>query len=620
MKAPNQGIHKSNRYFCLFVFNVVFLSLLAAGCGIKPEPYSQGQFVHLANADKTAIHEGVPPLSENGILSLNEAIVRALLFNFDNRLALSENVAADKERVQMAIAMLPDISASANLFDRSNENASSSMSYRTRQQSLEPSFSVPKDRQFGDLKFSWNILDAGMSYYSAVQQANRVLVTLERRRRVMNSIIKDVVSAYYRAKAAQIYLDRVRSLMLEAQRAQELYKRVERENVEPLPLVLEKQRSLINIVAQLRRIEGNLEQSRAQLAALCNIPLRDHFVLTTPPLPLPEMTHDIASLEMLALVNRPELREEHYQERADIARTKQEILRMFPMINILGSFNWDSNKYLVHNTWWEAGMQASFSLLRLAGTGPAGKRASEARQEVSQMRRLALSMATLIQVNLSRQQYDLSLKELEAAGKIRDIEKRLLKHVAAEATAEAGGKLALVQQKTQAFTAELLYDLSRVDANSALGNFYYSIGVGFADDLPVDASVREIADAVNNGLAVWAVGQVPVLPAPEPVADINPPKVFKDNLTVEQRHQSIKAVFSNLESSASTEGGQMVDPATPSPATSKTRVSAQPVATPDITPVPARSGKGSAPKRAEPAPAKINYDPMSTEGGRVIKP
>ena len=414
------------------------------------------------------------------------------------------------------------------------------MSYRTRKQSLEPSFSSEPGRQWGNLEFSWSIIDCGLSYYMAKQQADRVLISYERRRRTMNTIVKDVVATYYRARAAQKYLGRIRGMIREADRALADYRQIEAEKVEPLPAVLENQRRLLNIKGQLERIENDLDQSRVQLAALCNFPLHEKFTLTTNTINLPDIKENLADLELLGLHRRPELREERYQERVDIAAVKQEILRMFPAIRILGSLNFDANPYLVNSTWAEAGVQVSEGLIKMAVAGPKAVKAAEARQELSQMRRLALSLATLVQVNLSRQQYQISLNELKNARSLRDLERRLLAQVETEARAEADGRLALVQQKAQTINSELGYDLARVGAYVALGNLYFSVGVGMGDDLPPDASLDALGLAVRDGLTNWAEGRFPPLPVPEVVTDVEAPKVFPDNATPEERQAALE--------------------------------------------------------------------------------
>ena len=59
---------------------------------------------------------------------------------------------------------------------RNNVEGSSSRSVFTGQQTLEPSTSTDRDRLVADLTLSWNLLDFGVSYFNARQQADRILV------------------------------------------------------------------------------------------------------------------------------------------------------------------------------------------------------------------------------------------------------------------------------------------------------------------------------------------------------------------------------------------------------------------------------------------------------------
>jgi hypothetical protein len=79
--------------------------------------------------------------------------------------------------------LLPRLTANGSVVTRSNREASSSESIRTGTQSLEPSTSTDKTRAYGDLTFSWHVLDFGVSYFEAQQQSDRLLIAEQRRRK-----------------------------------------------------------------------------------------------------------------------------------------------------------------------------------------------------------------------------------------------------------------------------------------------------------------------------------------------------------------------------------------------------------------------------------------------------
>ena len=83
------------------------------------------------------------------------------------------------------------------------------------------STSSDRDLNTADLTASWNILDFWVSYFNAKQQADKVLVAEEQRRRVMQTLFQDVRRAFWRALSAQRLSGDIRETIREAQNALE---------------------------------------------------------------------------------------------------------------------------------------------------------------------------------------------------------------------------------------------------------------------------------------------------------------------------------------------------------------------------------------------------------------
>ena len=79
------------------------------------------------------------------------------------------------------------------------------------------------------LSFSWNILDFGVSYFVARQSADRVMIALERRRKVEQNLVRDVRSAYWRSAAAQVLGGQIDRSIKEAEAALATSRSVENE-------------------------------------------------------------------------------------------------------------------------------------------------------------------------------------------------------------------------------------------------------------------------------------------------------------------------------------------------------------------------------------------------------
>src|SRR5258708_8678523 len=90
-------------------------------------------------------------------------------------------------------------------------------------------------------------------------------------------------------------------------------------------------------------------------------------------------------------------------------------------VGILGSLNYDTNRYLYNPNWAQLGVNASFNLMSLI-EGPKAIAAAKTSVQVSYQRRLALSVAVLTQLNLTYQDYLASTQELHIPHQIHALQ------------------------------------------------------------------------------------------------------------------------------------------------------------------------------------------------------
>lgn len=80
----------------------------------------------------------------------------------------------------------------------------------------EADISAPstRDRDIltADLTFSWNILDFGLSYVRAKQYADKYNIQVEMKRKIVNRIVEDVRTAYWRAVSYERLVNRMHAL------------------------------------------------------------------------------------------------------------------------------------------------------------------------------------------------------------------------------------------------------------------------------------------------------------------------------------------------------------------------------------------------------------------------
>ena len=468
-------------------------SAILSACAVEPQPLLLENHTERAAMDRAALYKDAVPV-ENA-LSLDEAIARGLLYNLDHRVGMMEEALQDKQLTLANFNMLPRIAANAGYNWRDSERASRSISLETRTESLEPSFSEEKNVRTADLSFSWSVLDFGLSYYQAKQQADRVLAAVEKRRRVMNNLILQIENSYWQALSAQRVLPKVEKLLRDVDKAVKASKQIEDEGLQSPLSTLEYRRNLLTVLTQLKKLKSDLLISKAQLASLINVPQDQEFVLAAPKeIRLPQISTKVEELQNYGLVYRPELREEAYQERIDRQNINREIIRMFPNLSIISSANYDSNDLLAFSRWEEAGLRATWNLLNVL-QGPKAIETAKLQVEIDQQRRLALSAAILAQVSISAAQYHQAIDGYSTASELSNIERKMLKIASDAQSAESGTELERIQRSAQAISADLNRDQAYTDARAAFSNLLVSIGL---DLVPASADTQNLDDMIQN--------------------------------------------------------------------------------------------------------------------------
>ncbi len=479
-----------------------------SACAVAPEPLTLDETRDRVAADRAAAYGGQEPI--DGALTLHEAMARAIRYNLDRRLRVMEEALSLRQLEAGRFDLLPRVTANAGYEGRSNVSASSSRSILTGTQSLEPSTSLEEDRLVGDLTVVWNVLDFGVSYFTARQQADRTLIASERRRRVVHQIVQDVRVAYWRALAADRLLERIDPLLERVQTARADSEQIAQLRLQSPVQALTYQRTLLETLQRLQRLRRDLAFAKTQLQVVINAPLDREIELVAPSpamQEIPEIPLTPAELELLALTYRPELREEQYQARIARDEVRKAMARMLPGLELNAGVNFDSNSFLVNNEWASYGARVTWNLLSLI-SGPAQVDAAEAEQAVTDARRLALSVAAISQVYVAWQSYQELQEELETNLALLDVEGQIRDQLSAAARVQALGELAVIQAELNTLVAEVQAGLTEADLRTAIGQIFLSIG---ADPLPTaiaDASVETLAAALQETEQGWYRGEV----------------------------------------------------------------------------------------------------------------
>ncbi len=497
-------------------------AILLAGCNLNPVPVTPQERLATMMQDTSEMYAKQEPIK--GPMTFYEALARALKYNFDHRLTMMEAVLQDTQLEVATLNMLPKLTANAGYQFRDRKLGSSSEDfYNPGQNALNNTrFATSQDpsRGIADITFAWNILDFGVSYFQAKQQADRILIAQERRRKVVNNLIKEVLEAYWSANIADRLLPGLEPVLAEAERALEVSRKIESDRLQPIISVLEYQRSLLRIIDQLRKLKADLLVAKPKLAGLINAPMHANLVLAEPevtPEP-PELKASVVELENLGLFYRGDLREEIYQERISRADVWKEMLKVLPGLTIPIGMNWDSNSFLVEQLWFEAGARTTFNLINLIAA-PKVWKSAETQVEVARTRRKALSIAALVQINIGYQQYLKALSSYKTARELSKVDDNIYTATANSAASDAGSELERIHAATSALASQLEREQNLADVYGALGNIYASIGLDPVTGGIEHVTVRALAVQLEKTLDSWYKGYLPKLPSlPKPAA------------------------------------------------------------------------------------------------------
>lgn len=483
-------------------------AVLISACAVTPVPLTQAELEELIDHDLSLTFVEQEPIDEP--ITLEGALARALKYNLDHRLMLMEEALRNDQLHLSRYDMLPTLTANAGYITRSNDNLNLSRDTGTDRLSTDPSISQDRNLANADLTLTWNILDFGVSYYQAHQNANQLLIANERRRRVINQIVQQVRAAYWRAATSAPLYEQVQPLLAQAEQALNDSREVEAQRLSPPLETLQYQKGLVEIVRELQGMEMDLAIAKSELASLMGLSPGQSYELALPSpedMQAPALNLSIEKMEEIALLRRPELIEERYQQRITALDTKKAMLRLFPGLTLSTSANHNSNSYLVNQNWADAATRLSWNLMNLV-SGKATLNASEAAEDVALMRRLSLNMAALTQVHVGYQQFLRASSSYQQAQILDDIEGRIFEHVSQAADNSAQSPLQRIRAQMAAIYAEVNSFRAYAEVHSALANLYVSMGLDLLPESVESHDIDHLADNIHEVLVKWNEGDI----------------------------------------------------------------------------------------------------------------
>lgn len=486
-------------------------ALVLAGCAsVAPQPLNEPEIKSQAQVDRSLSQYDVAPIT--GALSLEEAIARGLKYNLERRTRMMEEGIAFNQLDVSKFDMLPKLVASAGYHSRSEYAISRAEDSVTGAPSLaNPFISSDKSHTTSDLGLTWNLLDFGLSYYGAKQNADRALIAVERRRKAMHILIQDVRTAFWRTASAQkLRLDVKNAITLAVDALGDARKAEDERLRSPLDS-LRYQRQLLENLRLLETIDQELSTAKIELANLINAPLALDLQVVEPAETLsPRMLElPVSAMEDVAIARNADLREQFYNTRIASEETRKTILRLFPNLNLNYTLKHDSDKYMVNNSWNEAGAQLSFNLLNVLAA-PSQKRLAEAGVALADQRRVATQMAILAQVHIARLQYSNALQQYERSDAIWSIDDRINGHIANREQAQTMSKLDMVASNTSAILSLLRRYQALAQAHAAASKLQATLGMEPELGSVQDMSLPDLQATIGSAIKRWENGELPV--------------------------------------------------------------------------------------------------------------
>jgi outer membrane protein TolC len=474
----------------------VLLAALGGCASVAPEPRGAAHMLEQNTQDAERLRHDVPALV--GVLSLEEAQARALKFNLERRVRQLEEAMALRQYDASRFDVLPTLMAQAGYSARDSDRITQSRNIQTGE--LIPGNSITQERSgwTADLALNWNLLDLGLGVYNSRQQAARVGVAAERRRKATHLLLQDVRTAYWRALSAQKLSGQVKEAIAVGERALVDARQAEQEKLRNPLDSLRYRRQLLENLRLLESISQELAAAQLELASLLNLPPGTPLVLQDQPMSSTDTTVLSVPLERLeaeALYRNADLREAHFNSYIARDEVRKALMRMFPNISFNAAFKYDTDEYQVNQHWADNGLRISWNLFNTI-TAPLQSKAAQAGVQLADQRRLAAHAAVLTQVHLARQSVVNARDQLARAEDIAQTDRQIAERIRARVQMQAMGLLDRVSNDTAAILSELRWLQAAAQLRAAEGRMQATLGlepdVPSTDGLPLERLIEQL--------------------------------------------------------------------------------------------------------------------------------
>ena len=467
---------------------ILLASFLITACVRSPQPISLFETEEKAFKDISNIEEikkNNKAWEENLEIDLYTAIALAIKNNKELKIKLLENALANRQIDKIKFEMLPSLAANAGYSgsDKYRTTTSANVSNADTAGVMGTTYTTSREKGVAnqDIGFTWNALDFGLSYIKAGQSNNRYLISDEAEKKATHNLVREVIRTYWNSLSAEKLIKKYDPLLIKVDSALNDSQKIEELLLtKPMDALLY-QKELLDIQRALQTQKQSFIDAKIQLGTLMGLLPNHKFKIVDTNEPLTILDMSLKGMEEHALIHRPELIENHYEERISVQQAKAGIVSLLPGLNFNAAWTSSSNDYLMNKTNFEYGSTLGANLLNVFSY-PQIKEINETNLRIIKEQRLALSMAVLSQVHLSNINYQMALEEYATADRYYDVSQKITAQVKNAQKIAKFGNLELIRERASLLVAELRYDIAYTKLQHAIGQIYTSVGLDVTED------------------------------------------------------------------------------------------------------------------------------------------
>lgn len=455
---------------------------LISSCSIAPKAVDNEAQLNNTYKGLHNVLDMQQPVGEK--VNMSEAIARTLKYNLDHKLQQAQLMIESGNLKAAYMEMLPSLDLNVGYSFRNNDLIQNLVQNGAVVPGSE-SF-TPRELLTQSYGLSWSVLDLGLSYTRAQQQANRVMIAEEERRKITHNLMQEVISSYWKAWTAQQMLGDVTRIKEKAELALQRSKEAHDKQASTPQIELGYQQTLIKAIRKINSLKSQVLDAKQNLARLMNARPNSKFELTSPNdnlMKLPDIQPQFEKMDTIALVSRPELRQASYQ--AEIAKKgiQASIMNMLPGIDFNFGYNVTNNAFMKNQYWWGGNVGASLNLIQAFLTAPYSINLANKQHSFEQLKQIAATITVLTQVRIAYSAYLLWQEDANYAAEEASASMALFENAENLEKANQGNEQITITRGVEAISSQFDQYITMSRAHEALSKLYQSIGM---DILPPD--------------------------------------------------------------------------------------------------------------------------------------